>query len=79
MEEELREKGVAAEEKDPYWTRLVPVGPKELGYPKERRLEWIEEGLMTGEVFGDGSVKGRLGLKRGGLRSGNSRKTGRSQ
>ena len=69
LKEAWREEGRRAGKNDPFWTRLIPLGPERVPWPNkdEVRINWIgEEGVVSGEVFGDGSVKGRAGLKRGG-------------
>ena len=69
LKEAWREEGRKASKRDPYWTRLIPMGTARARLPRaeEVHMEWIGEAqVITGEVFGDGSVKGRGELGRGG-------------
>ena len=66
LRKELRELGAGAQADDLYWTRLLPIGPPGLVWPTETKRVWIEEAIMTGEVFGDGSAVGKGCLRRGG-------------
>ena len=63
----LRAKGARADADDPFWNRLFPIGPPIASMVEDAKLEFIgEEGSVTGEVFGDGSVLGRGAMRRGG-------------
>ena len=69
LKEAWREEGRKAGKKDPYWTRLFPIGPVRVPWANKEEVdaEWIgDEGIIIGEVFGDGSVKGRGEMRRGG-------------
>ena len=69
LERGWREEGRRADKNDPFWSRMIPVGPERVGWLRKEdvEIEWFkEEGIMTGEVFGDGSVQGPVGIKRGG-------------
>ena len=59
--------GATAEANDPYWLRLFSIGPPVTPLTEDMELELIgEEGSVTGEVFGDGSVVGKGVAMKGG-------------
>ena len=66
---DLMERGAEVGEEDLFWTRLMPMGPKKPRAPEGVVMVWVGGGsVLSGEVYGDGSVKGLEGLKRGGRR-----------
>ena len=66
LSEDLKDRGKAAKEDDPFWTELVPLSC-ETPQGGESHFEWIgDQVVFTGKVYGDGSARGPDFLRRGG-------------